>query len=61
MIMDDFRKSLLSHFDKFGRTLATDAGDWVVKGFIDAYRNIYTISERFHARCIHGLFSPAAL
>ncbi len=44
MTMDDFRERLLSHFDEFGRTLATDAGDWVVKGFIDVYRNIYTIS-----------------
>jgi hypothetical protein len=44
MVVDDFRKSLLRHFDEFGRTLATDAGDWVVKGFIDVYRNIYTIS-----------------
>lgn len=42
--MDDFRESLLAHFDIFRRTLATDTGDWVVKGFIDAYRNIYTIS-----------------
>ena len=24
--------------------MATDTGDWVVKGFIDVYRNIYTIS-----------------
>lgn len=44
MAADDFRESLLGHFDRFGRTLATDAGDWVVKGFIDVYRNIYTIS-----------------
>ncbi|MEA3485631.1 MAG: type II restriction endonuclease [Candidatus Aerophobetes bacterium] len=44
MTVDDFRESLLRHFDEFGRTLATDAGDWVVKGFIDVYRNIYTIS-----------------
>jgi hypothetical protein len=44
MTVDDFRESLLRHFDKFRRTLATDAGDWVVKGFIDVYRNIYTIS-----------------
>jgi Restriction endonuclease EcoRV len=42
--MSDFRESLLAHFDQFRRTLATDAGDWVVKGFIDVYRNIYTIS-----------------
>ena len=44
MTVDDFRESLLSYLDEFGRTLATDAGDWVVKGFIDVYRNIYTIS-----------------
>lgn len=42
--MDDFRTSLLTHFDQFKSTLATDAGDWVVKGFIDVFRNIYTIS-----------------
>lgn len=44
MRVDEFRESLFGHFDRFGRTLATDAGDWVVKGFIDIYRNIYTIS-----------------
>lgn len=40
----NFRARLLAHFDAFRRTLATDAGDWVVKGFIDVYQNIYTIS-----------------
>lgn len=44
MMAEDFREHLLAHFDEFRRTLATDAGDWVVKGFIDVYRNIYTIS-----------------
>lgn len=44
MTVDEFKESLLAHFDKFGRTLTTDSGDWVVKGFIDVYRNIYTIS-----------------
>ncbi|MBI2861734.1 MAG: EcoRV family type II restriction endonuclease [Chloroflexi bacterium] len=44
MSVDEFRESLLVHFDKFRQTLATDSGDWVVKGFIDVYRNIYTIS-----------------
>lgn len=44
MTLDHFRESLLTDFDQFRRTLATDAGDWVVKGFIDVYRNIYTIS-----------------
>lgn len=44
MTVNNFRDSLLIHFDNFRHTLATDAGDWVVKGFIDVYRNIYTIS-----------------
>jgi hypothetical protein len=44
MTADHFRDSLLMHFGEFQRTLATDAGDWVVKGFIDVYRNIYTVS-----------------
>ena len=44
MTMERFREDLLQDFDEFRRTLATDAGEWVVKGFIDVYRNIYTIS-----------------
>ncbi len=44
MTANAFRESLLTYFDEFGRALATEAGDWVVKGFIDVYRNIYTIS-----------------
>lgn len=34
----------MSQLDDFRRALATEAGDWVVKGFIDVYRNIYTVS-----------------
>jgi hypothetical protein len=41
---NSFRDNLLAYFDEFRNTLATDSGDWVVKGFIDIYRNIYTIS-----------------
>lgn len=40
----NFRDNLLAHFETFKHTLATEAGDWVVKGFIDVYHNIYTIS-----------------
>jgi hypothetical protein len=38
MNSDDFREKLLSYVDEFKRTLATDDGDWVVKGFIDYRR-----------------------
>jgi hypothetical protein len=44
MDIGDFREDLLGHFDEFRHTLATETGDWVVKGFIDVYRNVYTIS-----------------
>jgi len=39
-----FQTTLTADFETFAQTLATDTGDWVVKGFIDVYRNIYTIS-----------------
>lgn len=29
----------------FNKTISTNDGDWVVKGFIDVYKNIYTISN----------------
>lgn len=41
---DHFREELLPYFDAFAHKLATDEGDWTVKGFIDVYRNIYTVS-----------------
>lgn len=41
---ETFQKTLMADFEAFTQTLATDTGDWVVKGFIDVYRNIYTIS-----------------
>ena len=44
MTSEDFREVLLARFEAFRQVLATDEGDWVVKGFIDVYRNIYTIS-----------------
>lgn len=40
----NFRSQLLLYFDEFQHTLATSSGDWAIKGFIDVYRNIYTIS-----------------
>ncbi len=29
----------------FNRRISTESGDWVVKGFIDIFRNVYTISS----------------
>lgn len=41
---DRFRESLLTQFDELQKRVSTEAGDWTVKGFIDLYQRIYTIS-----------------
>jgi hypothetical protein len=35
---------LQSHIETFAQAVATDEGDWIVKGFIDVHHRIYTIS-----------------
>ncbi len=42
--MTDFERQMREYLPKFQSALANDIGDWVVKGFIDTYQNIYTIS-----------------
>lgn len=44
MTPDQFLKHLQSHAESFAAAVATNEGDWVIKGFIDVYRCIYTIS-----------------
>jgi len=44
MNAENFRNEFLAYFEKFRKTLSTKTGEWVVKGFIDVYKNIYTIS-----------------
>lgn len=39
-----FKKELDGFADKLKRYVSSDDGDWTVKGFIDVYKNIYTIS-----------------
>jgi hypothetical protein len=39
-----FRDGLLKHVELFNAAVSTEKGDWVVKGFIDIAKNIYTIS-----------------
>ncbi len=41
---DPFRELLLGYFDDLRRQVSTENGDWTVKGFIDVYERIYTIS-----------------
>jgi hypothetical protein len=43
-LKDKFVSELLEYVDKFNAAVSTKKGDWVVKGFIDIAKNIYTIS-----------------
>lgn len=40
-----FIKLLREAVNGFDKTISTEDGNWVVKGFIDVYNNIYTISS----------------
>jgi hypothetical protein len=44
-LKSDFKKELDRFTDKLEKYVSTDNGDWSVKGFIDVYKNIYTISS----------------
>lgn len=41
---EGFLNALREEFEHFAAAIAVDSGAWIVKGFIDVYRNIYTIS-----------------
>src|SRR3990170_7163537 len=43
-LKENFRNQLLKHVELFNAAVSTGKGDWVVKGFIDIAKNIYTIS-----------------
>ena len=40
----DFKKALDAFSAKLSKHVSTEDGAWTVKGFIDVYKNIYTIS-----------------
>lgn len=44
MNAEQFHKHLQAHAESFAKAVATDEGGWIIKGFIDVYRRIYTIS-----------------
>jgi hypothetical protein len=41
----EFKKALDTFTEKLRRYVATETGEWSIKGFIDVYKNIYTISS----------------
>jgi hypothetical protein len=44
MTNEEFLSLLKTETKSFGAAVATNEGDWIIKGFIDVYKNIYTIS-----------------
>ncbi len=44
MTSAQFLRHLQSHAESFAAAVATNEGDWIIKGFIDVYQRIYTIS-----------------
>jgi hypothetical protein len=44
MTPNEFHNKLQTHAESFAKAVATNEGEWIVKGFIDIYRRIYTIS-----------------
>ena len=44
MTSEEFLHELQAHAESFAKAVATDEGEWIIKGFIDVYRRIYTIS-----------------
>jgi hypothetical protein len=44
MTPEEFLQRLQAHAGTFAKAVATNEGEWIIKGFIDVYRRIYTIS-----------------
>lgn len=44
MTSEEFLKAIQAEAKKFTAAVATNEGDWIIKGFIDVYKNVYTIS-----------------
>ena len=41
---DPFQQTLMNYFNELRTRVSTETGEWTVKGFIDIYQRIYTIS-----------------
>ena len=44
MTPEQFLQKLQAHAATFAKAVATNEGEWIIKGFIDVYRRIYSIS-----------------
>ncbi len=61
MTKDEFLQALQKEISEYNKIIATEKGDWIVKGFIDIYKNIYTISvdTKVVSKVIELLLIPA--
>lgn len=44
MTAEEFLNHLQDHATTFANAVATNEGEWIIKGFIDIYKPVYTIS-----------------
>lgn len=61
MNKDEFEVALRKEAIGYNKIVASEDGDWIVKGFIDIYKNIYTISvdTKVVSKVIEILLIPA--
>jgi len=61
MTKDEILSALQKEVAGYNKIIATEKGDWIVKGFIDIYQNIYTISidTKVVSKVIELLLIPA--
>lgn len=61
MNKEEILTALQKEVEGYNKIIATDKGDWIVKGFIDIYKNIYTISidTKVVSKVIELLLIPA--
>jgi hypothetical protein len=61
MDKSEILKALQKEVEGYNKIIATKDGDWIVKGFIDIYKNIYTISidTKVVSKVIELLLIPA--
>jgi Restriction endonuclease EcoRV len=61
MNKEQFLQALQEEVTQFNQIIATEKGDWIVKGFIDIYKKIYTISidTKVVSKVIELLLIPA--
>ncbi len=61
MTKDELLLALRKEIEGYNKIIATEKGDWIVKGFIDIYKKIYTISvdTKVVSKVIELLLIPA--